>query len=369
LIDALFAFTNCEVTIASRITVIRNNRPVELTVSEVLRENTDQLVRLLRQELELKQQKLENELHFRTLERIFIEERIYKDIEKCKTNEAVIAAVFEGFKPFKRQLLRDLVDADVERLLQVRIRRISLFDINQHREEMEKTKAELAETQKHLKNVVKFAIGHLEGLLEKYGPQYPRLTTKSSRHEEVDVKAVAFKAFKVAYDRESGYVGYKVNGDEFKTECTKFDKILLVFKDGTYKVTELPEKLFVGPELFYCGLPDRERVFTCAYTDRKASYLKRFTFGGTILNKAYLCIPDKSRILFFAPDTPKVLYVRYKPAPHQKVHQQTCDPAKIDVKSPKTRGRMLSIKDISSVTPEPTRGWDPEAATTEIVFV
>jgi topoisomerase-4 subunit A len=369
LMDALFAFTSCEVTINSRITVIRDHRPVELTVSEVLRENTDQLVRLLKQELELKQQKLENELHFRTLERIFIEERIYKDIEKCKTNEAVIAAVFEGFKPFKRQLLRDLVDADVERLLQVRIRRISLFDINQHREEMEKTKAELAETQKHLKNVVKFAIGHLEALLEKYGPQYPRLTTKSSRHEEVDVKAVAFKAFKVAYDRESGYVGYKVNGDEFKVECTKFDKILLVFKDGTYKVTELPEKLFVGPELFYAGLPDRETVFTCAYTDRKASYLKRFTFGGAILNKAYLCIPDKSRILFFAPDTPKILYVRYKPAPHQKVHQQTCDPAKVDVKSPKTRGRMLSIKDISSVTPEPTRGWDETAATTEILFV
>lgn len=369
LIDALFAFTNCEATINSRITVIKDNRPVELTVSEVLRENTDQLVRLLKLELELKQQKLENELHFRTLERIFIEERIYKGIEKCKTNEAVLAAVQEGFKPFRKQLLRDLADADVERLLQVRIRRISLFDINQHREEMEKTKAELAETQKHLKNVTKFAIGHLEALLEKYGPQYPRLTTKSARHEEVDVKAVAFKAFKVAYDRESGYVGFKVNGDEFKTECTKFDKILLVFKDGTYKVTELPEKLFVGPELFFCGLPDRERVFTCAYTDRKASYLKRFTFGGTILNKAYLCIPDKSRILYFAADTPKVLYVRYKPAPHQKVHQQTCDPAKIDVKSPKTRGRMLSIKDISSVTPEPTRGWDETAATTEIVFV
>ena len=369
LIDALFAFTNCEVTIASRITVIKDNRPVELTVSEVLRENTDQLVRLLKQELELKQKKLEDELHYRTLERIFIEERIYKLIEKCKTNEAVMAAVHEGFKPFKRQLLRDLVDADVERLLQVRIRRISLFDINQHREEMEKNKAELAETQKHLKNVVKFAIGHLEALLEKYGPQYPRLTTKSARHEEIDVKEVAFKSFKVAYDRESGYVGYKVSGEEFKLECTKFDKVLLVFKDGTYKVSELPEKLFVGPELFYAGLPDRERIFTCAYTDRKASYLKRFKFGGTILNKAYLCIPDKSRILFFSADTPKVLYVRYKPALHQKIHQQTCDPAKIEVKSAKTRGRQISIKDISSVTAEPTRGWDETAATTEIVFV
>ncbi len=369
LIDALFAFTSCEVTINSRITVIKDHRPVELTVSEVLRENTDQLVRLLEEELVLKQSKLENELHFRTLERIFIEERLYKEIEKCKTNEAVLAAVHEGFKPFRKQLLRDLADADVERLLQVRIRRISLFDISQHREEMEKTKAELAETLKHLKNVVKFAIAHLEALLEKYRPIYPRLTTKGSRHEEVDVKAVAFKAFKVAYDRATGYVGCKVNGDEFKLECTKFDKLLLVFKDGTYKVTELEDKLFVGPDLFFCGLPDRERVFTCAYTDRKASYLKRFTFGGTIMNKSYLCIPDKSRILFFAPDSPKVLYVRYKPALHQKVHQQTCAPSKVDVKGPKTRGRMLSIKDISSVSAEPTRGWDETAATTEILFV
>ncbi len=368
LVDALYAFTDCEVSIASRIVVIKDNRPVELTVSEILRENTDELVAVLKRELELRQQKLQDELHYRTLERIFIEERIYKLIEKCKTSEAVTAAVYEGFKPFKRQLVRDIVDADVERLLQVRIRRISLFDINQHREEMEKVKADLAETLKNLKHLTKYVVGHLEALLEKYGPLYPRLTTKSARHKEVDVKAVAFKSFKVAYDRETGYVGYKVNGDEFKLECTKFDKILLVFKDGTYKVSELPEKLFVGPELFYCGLPDRETVFTCAYTDRKASYLKRFKFGGTIMNKAYLCIPDKSRILYFAPDTPKVLYVRYKPAPHQKINQQTCDPAKIEIKSPKTRGRQISIKDISSVTADPTRGWDEKAATTEIVF-
>jgi alpha/beta superfamily hydrolase len=109
-------------------------------------------------------------------------------------------------------------------------------------------------------------------------------------------------------------------------------------------------------------------VFTCAYTDRQASYLKRFKFGGTIMNKAYSCIPDKSRILYFAPDTPKILYVRYKPAPHQKINQQTCDPNEIEVKSPKTRGRQLSIKDISSVTPEPTRGWDESATTTKIIF-
>jgi len=368
LVDALYAFTDCEVTLASRIVVIRDNRPVEMTVSEVLRANTEQLVALLRRQLELRARQLEDELHFRTLERIFIEERLYKQIEKCKTAEAVVAAVFDSLKPFRRELVRQPEPADVERLLQVRIRRISLFDIAQHRQEMAKVQAELAETRKHLKNLTRYVIAHLERLLEKYGPLYPRRTTKSSRHEEVDARAVAFKAFKVSYDRQSGYVGYKVNGDEFKTECTRFDRVLLVFKDGTYKVTELPEKLFVGPELFYCGLPERDRVFTCVYSDRKASYLKRFTFGGMILNKLYQCVPDKGRLLFFAPDTPKTLYIRYKPAPYQKINQQTCDPSQVEVKGPRTRGRQISIKDISSVSAEPTRGWDPEALTTPLLF-
>jgi topoisomerase-4 subunit A len=369
LIDALYAFTECETTISSRIVVIKDNRPVELTVSEVLRENTDQLVAILKRELELSEHQLLDELHYRTLERIFIEERIYKKIEQCKSNEAISAAIYEGFKPFKKELIRDIVDADVEKLLQVRIRRISLFDINKHREEMEKTRGELDDTRKNLKNLTKYVIGHLEALLEKYGPMYPRLTTKSARHEEVDIKAAAFKSFKVSYDRESGYVGYKANGEEFKLDCTKFDKLLLVFKDGTYKVAELPEKLFIGPDLIFCSLPDRDKVFTCVYTDRDASYLKRFTFGGTIMNKVYSCIPEKSRILYFAATTPKVLYVRYKPAPHQKVSQQTCDPSLVDVKSPKTLGRQISIKDISSVTAEPTRGWDDSAPTTKILFV
>ena len=367
LVDALYAFTDCEVTIASRIVVIKNNRPVELTVSEVLQENTAQLVEILKRELELKESKLQEELHFRTLERIFIEERIYKRIEQCKTNEAVIAAVQDGFKPFRKELVRELTEADIDRLLQVRIRRISLFDINKHREEMDKVKGDLAETRKNLKNLTKFVISHLEALLAKYGPLYPRLT-KSSRYDEVDAKEVAFKAFKVAYDRESGYIGHKVSGEEFRVDCTKFDKLLLVFRDGHYQVVELPEKQFVGPDLVYCGLPERERVFTLAYTNREATYLKRFTFGGTILNKLYHCIPPKSKILFFEPDTPPELYIKYKPAPYQKINQQTCNPKEVEIKGPKTRGRQISIKDVSSINSKPSRGWDPEAATTKLQF-
>ena len=253
-------------------------------------------------------------------------------------------------------------------LLAVRIRRISLFDINQHREEMDKVKAALEETVKQLKNVTKYAIGRLEALLEKYGPLFPRLT-KSSRYDEVDAREVAFKAFKSAYDRETGYVGYKVSGEEFKNDCTKFDKLLMVFRDGHYKVVELPEKMFVGPDLVYCGLPERDRVITLAYTNREATYLKRFTFGGTILNKEYFCIPPKSKILFYAPETPEQLFIRYKPAPYQKINQQTCKPSQVEVKGPKTRGRQISIKEVGAIDSKPPRGWDAEAATTKLDFV
>ena len=288
--------------------------------------------------------------------------------EQARTNEAVADAVRDGFQPYRRQMRRDLAEEDIEMLLGIRIRRISLFDINRHREEMEKVKADLEETRQYLRNVTKYAVAHLEALLAKYGPLYPR-RTKSSRYDEVDAREAAFKAFKVAYDRESGYIGHKVSGEEFKCECTRFDKLLMVFRDGHYKVIELPEKMFVGPDLVYASVPERDRVMTLAYTNRDATYLKRFTFGGTILNKEYFCIPPRSKILFFEPDTPGELFIRYKPAPYQKINQQTCKPGDVEVKGPKTRGRQISIKEVGAIAAKPPRGWDPEAATTKLEFV
>ena len=179
---------------------------------------------------------------------------------------------------------------------------------------------------------------------------------------------MAFKAFKVAYDRESGYVGYKVSGDEYKIDCTKFDKLVMVFKDGHYKVIELPEKLFVGPDVIYCAVPDRDRVMTMAYSTRDAAYLKRFTFGGTILDKEYFCTPPKSKVLYIEEGTPAQLFIRFKPAPYQKVNQQTCNPAEVEVKGPKTLGRQISIKEVGAVASTPPRGWDAEAPTTNLKF-
>ncbi|MBP8258403.1 MAG: DNA topoisomerase IV subunit A [Verrucomicrobia bacterium] len=360
LIDALYAFTDCETTIASRIIVIRGGRPVEMSVSEVLRENTEQLVGRLKSELELRQRQLEDQLHFLSLVRIFIERRIYQRIESCKTLEAIFAAVHAGFRPLRAKLRRPLADAEIEPLLAIRIRRISQFDLDRHREEMEALEKELGEVRRNLKSLTRYAIRHLEELIERYGPEYPR-RTKSSRYDEVEAREAAFKSFKVAYDRDKGYLGHKVGGDEFRLDCSAFDKLLLVFRDGHYQVIDLPERLFVGSDLVWCGPPDRDRVMTMAYADRDAAWLKRFTIGGAILHKIYHCAPPKSKVLFFAPDTPEQLYIKYKPAPYQRIHQQTCRPAEVAVKGVKARGKQISIKDVASVHSQPPRSWDPDA--------
>lgn len=369
LVDALYAFTQCEQSITSRIVVIRDHRPVEMTVSEVLQANTAQLVDLLRRELELSRDKLELDLHHKTLVQLFVENRIYKRIETAKTADAVNREVHEGFKPLRKQMRRDLTDEDVEMLLRVPIRRISLFDIQKHRDEMDKIQAELAQTLKHLKNVTGYAIGRLKRLIEKYGPDFPRLT-RSGRFDEVEAKDAAFKTFKVTYDRQSGYLGYKVGGDEFTLMCSKFDKLLLLFKDGRYKVVELPEKLFVGQDLIQCFPPERDRVFTVAYSTREATWMKRFTFGGTILDKEYqLCPEPKAKVLFFGADTPDLLYIKYKPVPHQKVSQQTAKPSELAVKNAKARGNQVSIKEVASINSRKPRNWDDAETTTQLRFL
>ena len=368
LIPALYAFTGCECSISSRLIVIRDKRPVEMTVSEVIKANTTQLVDLLRRELELKEQKLLEDLFFKTLVRIFIENRIYKKIESCKTQEAINKAIYKGFEPYRDEYYRDLEDSDIEMLLGVRIRRISLFDIQRHQQEIEKVQAELDQTRQNLKSLTRYTIRHIKELLKAYGSTFPRKTQIGS-FETVVAKEAAFKSLKVAYDRVKGYIGYKVSGSEFQMACSKYDKILVVLQDGAYKVIEVPDKLFLGKELLYCATPEREREMTMAYRHKGVTYLKRFTFGGTILNKDYRLCPEKSKVLFFEPGTPEVLYIKYKAAPRQKVSQQTAYPGELGIKSAKAKGNQVSIKEVHSIRTKPPKNWDAKAATTELRFL
>ncbi|MCD8533534.1 MAG: DNA topoisomerase IV subunit A [Verrucomicrobia bacterium] len=361
-VQALYAFTECETSISSRIVVIDGDRPAELSVSEVLQRNTQRLLELHEKELKIREGKLLEDIYFRTIVRIFIEERIYKKIESAKTSEEVTANVYKGFKPFEKDLWRPLVDDDIELLLKVPIRRISLFDINKHKQELEKIQADLADTQKHLKNVVKYAISHLDGLIKKYKDQYPRLTQITS-FESVTAKEVVHRAFKMGYDREKGYLGFKVNGEEFQFAVSQLDKVVIVTGDGQFRVSQVEEKAFVGNDVLYVSPAAKEKEMLVVYNLDNMSYVKRFQFGGTILNKIYRFVPEKSKILYFNEFLDGALYIKYAPSPKQKINEQFLLTQDLRVRSAKAGGNQISIKKIKSVTDSKPRGWDQTGAT------
>lgn len=356
-LNALYAFTECETNISSRVIVIDGNRPAEFTVSEVLKRNTAKLVELLELELKLKEAKLLEDIFFKTIVRIFIENRIYKKIENAKTSDQVSDNIYKGFKPFEKELWRPLTDDDIEMLLKVPIRRISLFDINKHKEEMEKVQAELEETQKHLKSVVRYTISHLKKLIKQYQDTHKR-RTEISEFKSVTAKEVAHKAFKFAYDRTKGYLGYKVNGDEFQFAVSNLDKFVHVKADGTFVVSQVEDKSFVGQDVVYAAPASKERLVMMVYTLKGVGYVKKFAFGGTILNKQYRCAPEKSKIIYFKEYSDSTLFIKYAPAPKQKINTQFLLTEKLKTKSVKANGNQLALKKIKNVSDSKPRGWD-----------
>ncbi len=356
-IKALYAFTNCETAITGRVVVIRKNRPVDSTVSEILRENTTQLVDVLRRELELKKKNLLNALHHKTLIQIFVEERIYKRIEECKTADAVRAAILSGFEPFQEKLQRDITKEDLEMLLGVRIRRISLFDIGKNRKEIEGILAELTQVEKHLKRLTPYVIRYLKALLKTYSAEYAR-RTEIATFKNVEVRELTATELKIRFDAERGYVGHAVDGDVL-FECSSYDKVIVASRDGRYRVMSPPEKLYVDGDLVYCAKADRERVYTIVYTehDYGFTYMKRFKTGGFILDKEYRCATEGSEVLIFEDTNPTEIYVKYKPAKGQRIHQQVFQPSDIPVKGAKARGNQMTAKPISRVAIAKPRWW------------
>jgi len=211
-VDALYAFTECEQSISCNLLVIRDNMPVVMTVTDVVRYHAKQLVGVLRDELEVERTELMDRLHARTLERIFIEERIYKSIETMKTADTVIKAVISGFKPFTAELVREVTEDDVDRLLKIPIRRISLYDINKNREEVKGINARLKEVDKLLKHITGYAIAWLDGILAKLDPETTKRRTKITKIAAVDVKDVVKRDIPVRYDEKTGYLGTVVSG-------------------------------------------------------------------------------------------------------------------------------------------------------------
>ena len=403
-VKQLYAATNCECAVTANLTVLENNRPVVTTVSHVLRSNVDQLLALNKRELEIREGELLEEQHRKTLVQIFVEERIYKRIEKCTTGEAVKAEIFKGFKPFAEKLVRPITDADVEMLLGVPIRRISLFDINKNREEIEGILKELDEVRKNLGSLKRYTIRYLENLIKKYrchdvqvevAPEpkpdakgrkgkagakpakapkkkfktvtverFPRLT-KAETFDSIDVRAVTAVKVQVCYDREAGFLGNALRGVEPLFECSSLDKLLVVWPDGRYKVMPAPEreKVFVDKDAILVEVFDREKLYTCVYTEKEVPFscIKRFAFGGTILNKEYSLLPEPGTVRLLQAGTPEFVWMKFRPAKGQRILQKKFKTEEeVAVKGVRARGKQITTKPIAAIAGDdkPPRFWD-----------
>ena len=297
-IDALYAFTDCEVSISPNLVLIQKNMPRIMAVEEVLRYNTDKLRQDLEQELRLERLRLLDKLHARKLEELFIEHRLYKDIEEEGSLHAVQARVRAALAPFAEQCIRKVSAEDIERLLSIRIQRISRYDINKQHKEIKTLEKELAAIDKHLEDMVLFSIRYLQRLLEKYGPLFPR-RSELKVFDQIDIREAALSNLLLVYDRESGFLGAKMSCEtpDMELPCSELDRILLIFKNGMYKVINVPDKLFVGNEVLWMGLARKGLVFNLIYRSGfvHLSYVKRFRMRGFILNKEYRLFEEHKR--------------------------------------------------------------------------
>lgn len=354
--QALFAFTQCEVSLSTNAIVIDRRKPVALDVEEILRRNTARLVDLLKKELQHERKLLQDELHAKTLVQIFVENRIYKKIEECKTQDQVHQAVMDGVNAFRSLLRRDVTQADVEMLLEVRIKRISLFDIEKNRREMDDIVRKLEETEKNLGELVPHAIRYLRGLLRAHGEQHPRRTLVKT-FEAVEVRELTANELTLKYDRAGGYFGHAVDGEPCFS-CSSLDKVLLVWGDGRYKMMPPPDKLFADKNLVHRALYERDRVMTVVYTAGGITYLKRFTFGGAIMNKEYWCTPPDAKVWLISDQDPEQIFVLYAPAKGQRINQQVYHPRDVAVKGVSARGVQMTVKEIKTVGITKPRRWD-----------
>ncbi|MDA3955677.1 DNA topoisomerase IV subunit A [Oceanispirochaeta sp.] len=308
-LDGLYAFTDCEVSLSLNLLVIGQDlKPRIMTIPEVIEYHAAKLIVILKKELKLEEGQLLDRLHARTLERIFIEERIYKSIEQMKSPGAITLAIKDGFVPFMKEITRDLIDDDIERLLKIPIRRISLYDINKMKKEVEEILARLKEIRHHLKNLKDYAIANLDGLIAKQAPLMPR-RTELMDIQKVDIRDAAQKNLKIRYNKETGYIGSDVATGTLYCEASVYDRILLVRKDCSYQIMDVPDKYFVGMGLLYCGLTDKdtleETVFSVVYRNNENGYpyIKRCKVTQFILNKVYELLPENSQLVRFTTKT------------------------------------------------------------------
>ena len=381
-IDALYAFTDCELSISPSLVAIEENMPRQLQVEEVLTRNTGLLVKNLQTELNIELDRLREKWHARKLEQIFIEERLYKQIEEVTNYKAVLSTIREALMPFAKELERAVTGEDIERLLEIKIRRISRYDINRQQKELRDIEKAIATITKHLTDMVAYTIGYIEELLSRYQDTFPR-TSELKAFDEVDARAAALSNLTVCFHRESGFIGHRIKAEmgscEMECQASEYDRLLLIFKDGLYKVVPMVDKFFVGSDLYWMGVVENDTVFNLLYRNGPDNlvYIKRFLTPKFILNREYrLFEPDRRSSILFLQTGKEGVRVRVSlmPAARAKYNALEVDFGETLIKGVSAIGKRLSTRKVRRITdisgkktpqdveaaPLPLPGMDPE---------
>ena len=362
-IPQLYAYTQCEVSVSSNLNVIRDGHPREMSVTEILEGATKDLKAQLKAELELELSDLEARQHWLTLERIFIENRVYKRIEEAKTSQAVRDEVWEGMHEYEDQFVRAMVEEDVKRLLEIRIRRISAYDIERSRKEVEEILQKISGVKAKLRNMTKTTIGWLGELMGEIEGQYERRTDIDT-FREVDKKAVARQNIRVTYDGASGFFGSQVKSGDQSFSMSEYDRVLIVSRDGTYRILGPEDKVLIPSKAIHLALFDEEKgqIFTVVYrTKDKMAFAKKVRIQRYIRGREYRLIKDKGgkvdfllsertrrEGLFEQSDLGEV-HMTFVPKPRQRVHEATFDLDELEIIGTGARGARMAPKPVAKI--------------------
>lgn len=359
-IDALYAFTDCETSISPNCCVIDGNRPHFLTVSDVLRTSVNNTRDLLRQELEIEKGEKQEALLFASLEKIFIEERIYKDkeFENAKDMDVAVAHVDTRLEPFKPSFIREITRDDILRLMEIKMGRILKFNSDKSEELIAKLHDDITGIDHNLNNLVDYTIAWFEMLKERYGKNFQRRTIIRS-FENIEATKVVEANEKLYMNREEGFIGTGMKKDEFVCNCSDIDDIIVFFKDGKYKVVKVSDKMFVGKGILYAGVfkrNDKRTIYNVVYRDGKRSphYIKRFAVIGVTRDKEYDLTRGKpgSRVAYFSVNPngeAETIRVILKPKPRMRILQFEKDFSEIEIKGRQAMGNILTKAEVHRI--------------------
>ena len=349
--DALFAFTNCEMSISPLGCIIEDSKPLFIGVSEILKKSTDNTVKLLKQDLEVKLDELENQWHYASLERIFIENRIYRSIEEVDTWEGVIETIDNELKPFVKRLKRDIVRDDIVRLTEIKIKRISKFDIDKAQQRIEALKGEIENIKHHLNNLIEYAISHFKRLKSSYSKGKER-KTEIALFDDVDATKVVIRNTKLYVNKSEGFIGTSLRKDEYVCDCSDIDDIIVFTADGKMQVSKVDSKIFVGKNIIHVAVfkkKDQRTIYNLIYKDGQSgtSFIKRFAVTSITRDRAYeLTTGSKnSKVLYFSANPngeAEIVTINLRQVGSIKKLKWDIDFADIIIKGRNSRGNVVS---------------------------